>query len=1243
MNLRIKNVFAFIVFYLLTTISAFSVDITSTLAGGNWSLGATWVGGVVPTAADNVTIVSGATVTIDQDVSIVDLFVNGNLVIGNDATSRSVTIAGNSTITVGGNFTVGAYDISHNILLQGDLINNGTLNFFNSASQTANAVFDGTLTVGGTTPPVFAKVIFNSGTITAAVSFDVRGAVVIENATTFDDGNLTHTVAGNWTENGTGQLVGNGTIEMQAALIQSITSPATFYNLTFNGGGIGVIGASINVSNDFLVDANTQVNCSQYNTFQGDFNVTNGSIYEATAGRATFNSANDQAITIGTSNVIFNELYFDNGTATNPKTISGDIVANAITYIYDDAVVNDGGNNHSLNGLRLDGTCNFSGTITAIGGTFYDDGDSDFTLGTADLIAEFLYVGSNDVMHVNGNVTVGKEDNTDYNYLVINDGSQLVGQAGNTLLIKDGKYLYIRGVSNFPTGFGTITFADGSYARYDGNIDQTINSSVTYWHLYLNNKIKTVTGDLDINGNLYLYSAVDFQMGGYNHTIAGSIVNTDDSYGNGSLTSTGTITLDAPDANQYIYDAGTGTYTFNNLILTNTAPTAARTKYFRNDIIVSGNFSATNLGGSDANGLYLDIDENTITGGNNFTLGANVWLLTSGVNSFQTTITSFSGTKLFDVNSTVRFDRTDNGSNQNIPGGVIYGNIELYGSNNKIPQSNLDINGNLSSAGYTPVFTDNSHQINIAGNWILSYTTTNLTGTNTVVFDGIDQEISQSNFSYVYFSNTGTKNIIGDLDILKNLTIQAGVIVETERSINIEGNWLEQTTGEFHQTGGITTFDGTTANQVVTANPNSYFNSFYIDKKAASKLVTLNSDIDINGTFNFVEDNASFDMNHHNIYVAGDLYFREGCSFSYNGGTAYFDGNEIAQLIRNYNGNIMVFGNAEFLGTAVKRLYGYTYKFEGNVTISNTTLDGQSWDIFVEGDWINNGIFKHSATLHFNGANNQNISQSSFHSVRFGGGNFVKTLSGDINLTGNLWIDDATLDVSVSSYNITLDDYWQNDSTGSFIAHEGTVTVTGEYNRIFTGATNTLYGASGQVITQGGVKDFYNLTINATNEDYWMFVYGNLVVKNNFEITKGRFYQSYDVSTYGRNDIYVGGNFINHGSIYNNNYGEKIELNPTAGNHIFDPGSSNNYGHIYFNGAAATSYTFESDLFLYDNRTITIDNGDLFINSHKIETKNSGGNIILNGGAVNVNQEAIISVGNGATFTNAGGILQLIG
>ncbi|WP_190242568.1 T9SS type A sorting domain-containing protein [Hymenobacter lapidiphilus] len=72
--------------------------VSSTATGGNWSDPASWVGGAVPTATDDVTIVGGATVTLDVAASAASLTVAaGGSLLNSATTGYSLAVGGSVT------------------------------------------------------------------------------------------------------------------------------------------------------------------------------------------------------------------------------------------------------------------------------------------------------------------------------------------------------------------------------------------------------------------------------------------------------------------------------------------------------------------------------------------------------------------------------------------------------------------------------------------------------------------------------------------------------------------------------------------------------------------------------------------------------------------------------------------------------------------------------------------------------------------------------------------------------------------------------------------------------------------------------------------------------------------------------------------------------------------------------------------------------------------------------------------
>ena len=105
MKIRLLNFRVFILLLILFFSVSFvnAATITSTSAGGNWTLGSSWVGGLVPTASDDVEIPFGSILILNSNVSAYSVTISGILKMPSFAdfaiTTQLVVVASSGSIS----------------------------------------------------------------------------------------------------------------------------------------------------------------------------------------------------------------------------------------------------------------------------------------------------------------------------------------------------------------------------------------------------------------------------------------------------------------------------------------------------------------------------------------------------------------------------------------------------------------------------------------------------------------------------------------------------------------------------------------------------------------------------------------------------------------------------------------------------------------------------------------------------------------------------------------------------------------------------------------------------------------------------------------------------------------------------------------------------------------------------------------------------------------------------------------
>ncbi len=1125
----------------------------------------------------------------------------------------------------------------------------------------------GQLAVGGGASGVFnikngAKTIVINGNVTilSGASFNIQNDNGDTHSLTFY-GDLT--IAGTFDlTNGTS--VGDLVIDGTSTTVISGTGTNNFNNVIFQGGNNRIVTSNLNIDGSLTIDANnTELITSSNHTVAGDFTISNLAKLTESGGYIHFDGL-AQTLNFTGGTAIFYQPRFG-GTGT--KTIVGDLIATGLTYVFQNAKITSTDSNHRLQGMIVynaaadatDFIKTTTATVTFTGGTiYYDDPTNIAENGTVRLGTTDVIIDGNNWIQTGDNLIVDGDVTLESGYLVINgngtDEAQLTDNSGtHTLTIKTGTNFYIRGNDNFPITFANYSINQNSWTRYDRDYNQTVRGSlggrvVNYGNLLTsqadgsavgaNTKTLATDESIDVEGTFSLTNGVKVQFNEVvTHYFAGNITIDDASIFSATNS---TITLDAIDKNQTLQGNG-ATYIFNSLVIKNGGiPTKIRTVNIDANINLItiganvGSFEATNVGGSAANYLIVDIDGNVIQsilppGTSAFTLGENVKLYTSSATEFQVNFDVVN----IDPLSTVRFDRA---GNQDLPGGFDYGTIDLANSGFKTPVAAMTVKGEVNRVWGTPVFrTGTGLNHNVEGDWSMNLSSTTSSTTENdgkIIFSGADQTISSSHFNSVEFAGTGTKMSNGFFDIVNDFIISANVIVDADnQGIELGRDW-NVTAGTFTQTIGTTKFNGTGI-QNITTTASSEFGRMQIDG-GVGRTFNANSDIAIALDFEFGSGkNAIFNLNGNTVSVKRNWYMRNGTVFNHGNGKVLFNG-DTDQVIYNLSTSVNYF-DIEFTGIGIKRAYSNVFDVDNNVVIASGTTFETSYPMEVFGDWDNQGTFIHYRTLTLDG-NNQSVSASNFHDLHCAGTG-TKTLGGSISLSGVLEIyNGVTLDVSASNYNISVDENWHN--YGVFLPHQGTVTFigAGAYIRSLNGASTD--------------KQFYNIVSNLNSNSYLILdndesVGSRLDVLNDLTINSGYFRFNRVYNHANRIDVYVGGSFNNAGGQLNYNNGavpySKVIFNATSGTHTIKMGDGNDERAIEIDAAGAT-YNLTGGIDMITNTSSLFDLKAGILNINGFSAKMGRGTNQMSGGTLNVNDGSIFAIYETATFTVTGGDFKLV-
>jgi hypothetical protein len=193
-----RILFLFIALVVVMSATAWGqTTFTSTVTGGNWNAGATWVGGTAPSSATDIIIIAdGATVTINATPITVASITVGQGISGilkfDGVAARAVTVSGDIFVATGASLAMqSSGTFTNTISLGGNLTNNGTFNMGSSSSTkncTVTFTKNGDQTISGSGTVSFRTLVLSKTSVANKVIASTSVAFGTTNAMTFPNG-----------------------------------------------------------------------------------------------------------------------------------------------------------------------------------------------------------------------------------------------------------------------------------------------------------------------------------------------------------------------------------------------------------------------------------------------------------------------------------------------------------------------------------------------------------------------------------------------------------------------------------------------------------------------------------------------------------------------------------------------------------------------------------------------------------------------------------------------------------------------------------------------------------------------------------------------------------------------------------------------------------------------------------------------------------------------------------------------